>query len=566
MRATKHATWMIGNALLLLIFFALSTTTQANPGNRLGINVSPLHKLTSSDPFIDIFKVSRGWITSCEYNWQRNQPVDPGCTKQTSFNTNESHLVSLDRNGWVKRLPSRGEAPIFTTVNSIWDMPTHFPLGDYFITYEGDGELSVHGDLTIKQERKGRIDFNLKSTKRNLRIHLASVNPGNYIRNIKVIPKKYEGIYRTQQFNPEYLRTIRPFNSLRFMPWQNTKDTELAHWNERTRPSNAHYNNNAGMPVETMMDLVNAINAAPWFSMPHKATDGFITNFARTVKQRLKRGQKVYVEYSNEVWNMMYPATHYASREGLRMWPNAYPNLNSGSRKMKLALNYLGKRTSDICRIWKREFGGRRNDVICVLSSYAGSPSLGEEALSCPLVGGNACSKNIDAYAVGPYFGDYIARIENRNLLRNWSRSGSAGMNNLFTELLRGGLVRDQYPGGAMERLTEVRIKPNVILARKHGLKLLAYEGGQHLLRVDRPHVIKDEKIFEFFAKANTNPRMAHAYTRYLNTWRQQGGGLLMHFNGIATINSRSYFGMLDNVEQHSSPKYNALISFLRAR
>jgi hypothetical protein len=565
MRATKYAPWMISNTLIFLTIIGLVSVAQANPGNRLGINVSPLHKLTSSVPFIDIFKVSRGWITSCEFNWQKNYAIDPGCSKRIAFNTNESHLVSLDRNGWVKRLPSRDESPIFTTVNSIWDLPPHFPLGDYFVTYQGEGEISVHGAVDVRQQRPGRIDFTLKSTK-GLRIHLASVNPRNYIRNIKVIPKKYESIYRTQQFNPEYLRTIRPFNALRFMPWQNTKDTQLKNWNERTIPLNAHYYNNAGVPVEVMVDLVNAINASPWFSMPHLATNGFIANFARTVKQRLNPGRKVYVEYSNEVWNMMYPATHYAAREGLKLWPRAYPKLNVNNRKMKLALNYLGKRTKEMCDIWKQAFAGRRNDVVCVLSSYAGAPTLGEEALSCPLVGGQPCSKSIDAYAVGPYFGDYIARIENRGLVRNWSRQGGRGMNNLFTEIMHGGLVRDQYPGGAMERLTAVRIKPNIALARKHGLKLLGYEGGQHLLRVDRPHVIHDEKIFEFFAKANQNSRMAQAYSKYLNTWRNQGGGLLMHFNGIATINNHSYFGILDNVEQHSSPKYNALISFLQDR
>ncbi|MCK5903240.1 MAG: hypothetical protein KAG28_08840 [Cocleimonas sp.] len=566
MRIRKTATWMVTQAVVLLTFLGLFAVSQANPGDRLGINVSPLHKITSSDPFIDIFKVSRGWITSCEFNWKANVPIDPGCTKKTAFNTNESHLVDLDRNGWVRSLPTRNNRAIFTTVNSIWDMPSTFPLGDYFITYVGSGDITVHGDLTIKKQVPGRIDFTLHSTRRNLRIHLGTVDPRRYIRNIKVIPKRYERIYKTQQFNPDYLRLIRPFNALRFMPWQNTKDTQLANWNERTRPDHAHYNNNAGMPVEVMVDLANTTNAAPWFSMPHKATDSFINNFARTVKNRLKRGQKVYVEYSNEVWNMMYPATNYASRQGLRMWPSAYAELNPGSRKMRLALNYLGKRTKDICRIWKGVFGGRRNDVICVLSSYAGGPTMGEEALSCPLVGGGPCSKFVDAYAVGPYFGDYIARIENRNLVRRWSRQGGAGMSSLFKEILHGGLVKDEYPGGAMERLIQVRIKPNVALAKKHGLKLLAYEGGQHLLRVDRPHVIHDERIFEFFSKANQNHKMSQAYSKYLRTWRREGGGLLMHFNGIATINNHSYFGMLDNVEQKSSPKYNALIGFLRGR
>ena len=133
----------------------------------------------------------------------------------------------------------------------------------------------------------------------------------------------------------------------------------------------------------------------------------------------------------------MYPATHHSTREGLKRWPRAYPKLNQGSRNLKLALNYNAMRTGQICDIWKKVWGNQKSRVVCVLSAYAGAPQMGEEALSCPLAGGG-CASKVDAYAIAPYFGDYIARIENRHLLRGWAHAGAAGMNNLFSEINKG--------------------------------------------------------------------------------------------------------------------------------
>ena len=547
----------------LVLFNILSiNSVMAAPGHKLGYNTSNIHQLSSSNPFIDIFKVSRGWITSCEFNWQKNRAIDPGCTKKTSFNTKESDKVSVDANGWPKRLPSRGERPVFTSINAIWDMPKGFPVGRHFVTYRGDADITVLGDVEIIREVPGRIDFNLRTTNRSLRIHITRINPRNYIRDIKVIPQKYANIYKKQTFNPDYVRTVRAFNSIRFMPWQNTKDTTLSNWNDRATPRSAFYNHNAGMPVEVMVDLANATNSSPWFSMPHKATDRFMQNFANTVKQRLKRGQKVYIEYSNEIWNNMYPATHYAAKMGLKLWPRGKLKIkNPHTRRLFLALNYNAKRSKEMCRIFKRNLGNR---AICVVSAYGSAPKMGEELMTCPLAGGD-CYKSFDAYAVAPYFGDYIARIENRNLVKRWSRQGKKGMNQLFKEILYGGLAKDNYKGGAIENAIEDRVKKNVALAKKYGVKLLAYEGGQHLLRVDRPHVIHDPRVFSFFADANRDNRMGQAYSKYLQAWHRAGGDMLMHFNGISAINDRNYFPMLEKPGSRS-PKYNAMISYLRGR
>ncbi len=553
---------LINKILFAVSFIILGTTSQAAPGNKLGYNTSGLHHLVSSNPFSDIFKTSRGWITSCEFDWQRNRPIDPGCSRKTSFNTHETEKVSVDSNGWPTRLPARGERPTFTSINAIWDLPDNFPVGQHFVSYQGDADIKVLGDVQIIRQVPGRIDFNLRSAKRNLRLHITRINPKNYIRNIKVIPQKYAGTYTRQAFNQDYLQSVRPFNSIRFMPWQNTKDTNLAHWRDRATPQSAFFNGNAGMPVETMIDLANTAQADPWFSMPHKATDSFMRSFAQTVKARLNPRQKVYVEYSNEVWNSMYPATHYAAQQGLKLWPRGKAEIkNPGTRRLFLALNYNAKRSKEMCNIFKQTLGKR---AVCVVSAYGSAPKMGEELMTCPLAGGN-CYKSFDAYAVAPYFGDYIARIENRELVKRWANQGNAGLNQLFREIMSGGLAKDKVAGGAIENAVEERVKKNVALARKYGVKLLAYEGGQHLLRVDRPHAIRDPKVFRLFANANRHPQMGNAYTKYLRAWNRAGGGLLMHFNGIAAIDDRNYFPMLEKAGTRS-PKYNAMINYLRGK
>ena len=557
----------LSTSRIISILFALTILTTASvsyavPGNKLGYNTSGLHHLASSNPFIDIFKVSRGWITSCEFNWQTNRAIDPGCTKKSSFNTKESEKVSVDRNGWPTRLPARGEAPVFTSINAIWDMPENFPTGRHFVTYEGDADIKVHGDIEIIRQIPGRIDFNLRTTKRKLRLHITRINQRNYIRNIKVIPYKYAGIYARQTFNPEYLKTSRNFNSLRFMPWQNTKLTKVSEWHQRATPQSAFYNHNAGMPLEVMMDLAEQSQLDPWFSMPHLASDNYYRKFAQTVKARLKPWQKVYVENSNEIWNSIYPATHDASRKGLKLWPRGKIEMkNPGTRRLYLALNYNAKRSREMCRIFKQQLGNR---AVCVVSGYGSAPKMAEELMTCPLAGGN-CFKDFDAYAVAPYFGDYIARIENRALVRRWAASGNNGINQLYREIMNGGLIKDPYPGGAIENAIQDRVVKNVAIAKKYGVKLLAYEGGQHLLRVDGQHVIRDPKVFSMFANANRNPQMARAYTKYLNAWNRAGGGMLMHFNGIAAIDDRNYFPMLEKAGTRS-PKLNAMVNYIRSR
>lgn len=553
---------------VLLLMMTTSLVSNGVLAGQLGINVSPPQKFSSSIPFVDLFKTSTGWVTSCEFDWQSNRAIDPGCTRKNSFNTKEKNKVHLDVYGWVRSLPARNSPEIYTSVSSLWTLPDSFPEGDYVVLYDGLGEMTVRGDVTVNVDKPGRIDFHLNSPKRNLRLHITKTNSRNYIRNIRVIPKEYELSYSSKIFNPQYISKISPFNVLRFMPWMQTVYQQDVDWATRSRPRTAHYTDRKGVPIETMIELANQTHSAPWFNIPHKANNSYIYNFANLVKAKLKPKQKVYIELSNEVWNGLYSATHYANQEARKLWPRAYPKMNAGTKKLMMAINWYGKRSTEMCDIWKHSFAGQEHRVICVLSTYASSQRFGRELLDCPLWQPKGekgeCGRHADVFSVGPYFGDYMARIENRSVVRAWTNQSDGGMNSIFREILQGGLIKDKYPGGAIQRAVEVRIKPNVALAKEYGLPLIAYEAGQHLLRVDPPHTVRDPRLLEMFMKANRDPRMRAAYLRYLQAWKREGGKLMVHFYGIGETDPRNFFSILEHSGQQTSPKYQALLQYMR--
>jgi hypothetical protein len=311
-----------------------------------------------------------------------------------------------------------------------------------------------------------------------------------------------------------------------------------------------------------MVDLANQTNAAPWFSIPYKANQDFVRRFAQLVKQRLQGGKKVYVEYSNEVWNTLYPVHHMAARLAMSRWANKYQE-KAGLRKQYLLANWYGEKSVETCNIWKQVFGAQRNRVVCVIASFARTPDVGREALACPLSQYAPCGKKVEAYAVAPYFGDNIARIENRSQVKQWAHSGAAGLDKLFKELTQGGELQNGPAGGAVQLAYDNGMKGSAEVAKEFGVQLLAYEAGQHLKRDDPPHTVRDPAVKELFLQANLDPRMGGVYSQYLNTWKRAGGGLLLHFYGIAESEPNTAFGMLENVNSSGSPKYNALLNYL---
>ena len=137
------------------------------------------------------------------------------------------------------------------------------------VLYDGEGRMKISGDLRMGYQTPGHIEFDLLSPKRNLKLQIIQTDPrrnGNYIRNIRIVPKKNEHDYMRRVFNPDYIARIRPLHVLRFMPWTNPRANVAVEWNQRAGIGEAQYTGDRGVPAERMVDLANAINASPWLS------------------------------------------------------------------------------------------------------------------------------------------------------------------------------------------------------------------------------------------------------------------------------------------------------------
>jgi len=75
--------------------------------------------------------------------------------------------------------------------------------------------------------------------------------------------------------------------------------------------------------------------------------------------------------------------------------------------------------------------------------------------------------------------------------------------------------------------------------------------------------VENNEKLTKFFMELNRRPEMYDIYTQLLNSWKQAGGSLFMHFVDVGGFSKWGSWGALEYVEQKGSPKYDALMDFI---
>ncbi|MGF1482415.1 MAG: cellulose-binding protein [Cyanophyceae cyanobacterium] len=512
----------------------------------LGINLAGVADWSSEIPFVDAFKSTKQWMTQCLAS-------ELGCSRP--WNTNEYDKLDLDENGWVKSLPSLEDPAEYTRVGTLmFRNIDHYPGGKYLVLYDGEGTIEygfdAHKDPLASQSGRDVIDV----TPSNAGIYLAitSTDPqqtGNYIRNVRVIPEQYETSYRQAVFNPEFIDKIRPFTTIRFINWMATSNSEQSEWQNRPTTQSYTYSfYEGGVPLETLVELVNRLKVHPWFNMPHQATDEYIRNFAAMVKDSLDSQLKVYVEYSNEVWNVGFSQSHWVEQQGIAQWPN------SASGNVAKRLNWYGKRTAEMCELWKGVFDEQSDRVVCVLASQSANSWTAKQSLDCPLWSEGPCYQHgIDALAIAPYFGGYLGDQDNEQQVQNWTTE------QLFEEIESGGVLVDGPAGGAIHQSVEA-MKTNYALASQRNLQLFAYEGGQHL--VGRPGVENNEQLTNLFIDANRDPKMYAAYLEYLNYWQTSGGTLFMNFCDISRPDKWGSWGALEHVSQESSPKYDALLVF----
>lgn len=491
---------MLAVAVLALLLPPPKTTLKPS----MAINLNGVTDWDSELPFSDVFKTSRPWVSQREgEGWGKGPKLD------------------LDDNGYPKRLEPGcfAEAIVLTF--------PHYPQGDYTLTYKGKGTLTAWGNGKVTSEKANLLTIHVQGDQPSLFIRLTKTDPSDPVRDIHLYLPGTTA--QSPTFTKPFLDRWRGVSALRFMDWMDTNGNKTKTWADRPRPDHATWMDR-GVPVETMVALCNTLKADGWFCMPHMADDDYIARFAAYVAKNLDPKLKVYVEYSNEVWNASFPQHQYASAQGKALGYSGQPH--------EIAWKYTAHRSLQIFKIWEKAFGGTQR-LVRILPAQAGWTGPAETILAFEDAGHHA-----DALAIAPYIGITPSPGSNpsSDQMANWTVDQV--LEQLETKVLPASLKM---------------MADHKALADKYGLDLVAYEGGQHMVGIQGGE--NNDKLTALLQSANKNPRIGKIYDKYFAGWAKNGGSTFAYFSSTGGWSKWGSWGAFESYDQpaSASPKYLAI-------
>ena len=295
--------------------------------------------------------------------------------------------LALDEAGWVMRLEPgcAADALMCTSLGG------HYPRWTvYVFCTKAKGSSRFPPTWLFSSRFPGRMrDRGRLRSDGGFWLRLTATKSSDYVRNIRVIMPGFEPSFQSDPFHPTFLQRWQGIACLRFMNWMQANHVELEDWKDRPQVTDATFFSQ-GVALETMIDLSNRLQADPWFCMPHRSNDDYVRQFASMVQDRLDPALRVYMEYSNEVWNPIFCRQSIRRTGGHRS--GALP-INLGPPQFR----YTAYRSTQIFRIWQEVFGGTQR-LVRIVPSQAGNPVVSRQILEF-----QQTHQQADALAIAPY-------------------------------------------------------------------------------------------------------------------------------------------------------------------
>ena len=558
---------------------SIGSTAHPGPATfQVGNAVSPILYYTTAWTLNDVFKQA-GYEHELDY---RGGSVAFAPIIDGAFSADANQYVPMDAQGW----PTSMTLTDGRTADQYWSIigggryldeingPLILPAGQYELTWEGEGTISV-SNTTVVVESNNAMTVDYQGVG-ELVVILDDTDPqgtGNYIRNISLVrPDAVEG----ERFNRQYLDFVRPFSVIRplHMTGEYLVYGPRRLWSEHRTADYSHWGGTQGAPFEVMIDLANQSNSDLWLNLPIAADDEFLTNLADLSFQNLESVRKVYIELGNEVWNFFPPYSagrDIALAEAEARWPGVHNQVRPWSDgdpvdTSMMVNSWVGARLAEACDIFKTQWGAASDRVVCVLAGQYGASDPqyfpNRFLLETPVLvgeeGGAPAGSVADAWAIAPYIGE--------NLGDGGETFGfdQTSVDTYFDDIIDYIHGDDEWADGEHNGEPSWRrvIQQEKALADEFGLALVTYEGGNHFIgnRFTRDTV-------------SVHPRMFEVYQTFFDVWREEGGGLFVHFAGIVPRGSNepgrepSYFesenfGIIEYQNQplSDSPKLRAVL------
>ena len=419
--------------------------------------------------------------------------------------------------------------------------------GTYKVSFNGQANVElVASDATTAnphydpERNLSTIDVIMPQGANQLTLSLTGTR-GN-IKNLRVIRPGYDPAM-PPLFTREFLQHIARFKTVRLMDWLETNGRDnVTTWATRTDPARTHYAAATGVPWEDVVALANLTHQDIWINIPVRATDDYVEHLAILLRNTLNSQSRIYVEYSNEVWNAMF--TQFGinvdlALEEVRRGPDSPLAYDGKKDKYLLAFRRVAQRGKDISDIFRRVFGDEAmmTRVRPVFSGQVVRPALAEMGLEFIAQRYGPPSNYFYAFAGAPYF----------NLGKLQTQDG-----------LTPAAVLDAFEQSVRELPATNLLENNLAMAAWYGLPFIAYEGGSDTFGAGSLQAKK---------QASMDPRMLAICRKYLNDWYASGAGLFMWFTAGATNWDTQYgtWGLTTDLAIDTAPKIRCIDEIARS-
>jgi hypothetical protein len=275
-----------------------------------------------------------------------------------------------------------------------------------------------------------------------------------------------------------------------------------------------------GMAWEYAVQFWNETDTDAWINIPFPADDAYVTGLATLLKNTLEPGRKVYVEYSNELWNTWGPFPAEANRAAAVAEVQANPAspLNfdgiypaSDPNGWELARRRIALRGVQVSDVFRGVFGESEmmTRVRPVLMSQLGWAAgwLAKELDYVEDYFNNPTYRSTPHPASYYFYGAGGSAYQDPD----WSIGSGMTVDQVFSTM----------PAGYNTALAS-----DMDWVAAFGLKRIAYEGGPNLDNFTAHSNIPGSTL----EAAWNDPRMRTEVVANHDTWSAAGGDLLMYF------------------------------------
>lgn len=455
-----------------------------------------------------------------------------------------SGAVATDSNGW----------PTADFSADLWDtngFGVKVDTGRYNVSFKGPsttvvGSLSAGVKITkvSYNSSTGINTYAVDVAPGTGRLALKFIHTGGAVKNLKVLQPGYS-LSSYPVFTNKYVNMMKSLHpdTLRLMDFTQANNSTDSNWTSRSKPTDALYKH--GVPWEYCIQLMNQLHSNIWVNIPGHADNGYVQNLANLLKYNLDPSLKIYVEYSNEVWNTIYDQGRYNIAQTKTEVASGKTNLkyDGDNNIYDLADRRYARRSKEIADIFRGVFtvAGQPSPIntrirVILSGQVANSSRYTNELKYINTVYG-APKKWFYGIGIGSYFG-LNKYADQQDATGKWTNSNK---NVTVDQILQGmGLSIDAWSNG--------RFASKLAIAAPYGLKLEAYEGGEDTIG---PFNIAAKKA------ANLDPRIEPLIQRFMQTFKSQGGDLFNWFS----LGSRTFDGpygtwtLTNNINNLNAPK-----------